>query len=109
MAQRDQYFLGQSLAEQERLRRQAEELVEDANLLFDRIAIAPGSQIVELGCGPRGCLEILSRRVGCQGSVDDVLNTAVAEIIVNEPSIRALVGQDEAAGMEQHVMPQVSG
>ncbi|MBV8452987.1 MAG: methyltransferase domain-containing protein [Deltaproteobacteria bacterium] len=69
MAQRDQYFLGQSLAEQERLRRQAEELAEDANFLFDRIAIAPGSRIVELGCGPRGCLDILSRRVGCQGSV----------------------------------------
>jgi len=69
VAQRDQYFLGQSLAEQERLRRQAEELAKDSNFLFDRIAIAPGSRIVELGCGPRGCFDILSRRVGCQGSV----------------------------------------
>jgi len=69
MAQRDQYFLGQSLTEQKRLREQAEELAQDANQLFDRINIAPRCRVVELGCGPRGCLDLLSRRVGPQGSV----------------------------------------
>jgi len=32
-----------------------------------------------------------------------VLNVAVAEIVLNEPRIRALVGQGEAAGVAQHV------
>jgi len=69
MPQRDQYFLGQSPAEQERLCLQAEELAQDANLLFDRIGVARGWRAVELGCGPGGCLDILSRKVGPGGSV----------------------------------------
>jgi SAM-dependent methyltransferase len=69
MAQGDQYFLGYSPAEQERLQRQAQELAPDANQLFDRVGIRPGFRAVEIGCGPLGCLEILSRRVGATGSV----------------------------------------
>lgn len=68
MAQ-DQYFLGQSAAEQGRLQRQAEQLAQDANDLFDLIGIVPGSRVVELGCGPRGCLDLLAHRVGAKGSV----------------------------------------
>ena len=69
MTQRDPYFLGQSDDEQERLKKQAEVLAQDASELFDLIGIAPGWRVVELGCGPRGCLDLLSRRVAAKGSV----------------------------------------
>jgi SAM-dependent methyltransferase len=67
--QRDQYFLGYSLAEQERLQRQAQELAPDTNQLFDIIGVMDGSRAIEVGCGPLGCLEVLSQRVGPKGSV----------------------------------------
>jgi SAM-dependent methyltransferase len=69
MTQPDQYFLGYSSAELERLQRQAQELAPDSNQLFERIGVVEGSRAIELGCGPLGCLEILSQRVGPKGSV----------------------------------------
>jgi ubiquinone/menaquinone biosynthesis C-methylase UbiE len=69
LAQNDQYFHGQSAAEQERLQKQAEELARDAKDLFDLIGVAAGWRVVELGCGPRGCLDLLSGLVGPDGSV----------------------------------------
>jgi ubiquinone/menaquinone biosynthesis C-methylase UbiE len=65
----DQYFLGHSSAEQRRLQQQAEELAEESGRLFDQIGLTQGSRVVELGCGPQGCLELLSSRVGPKGSV----------------------------------------
>lgn len=69
MAHDDEYFLGYSSAEQQRLQRQALELEQESTWLFDQIGVAPGSRVVELGCGPQGCLELLSNRVGPTGSV----------------------------------------
>jgi ubiquinone/menaquinone biosynthesis C-methylase UbiE len=66
---RDKYFLGHASAEQQRLRQQAEELAEESAWLFDRIGIRPGARVVEVCCGPQGCLELLSERVGIEGSV----------------------------------------
>jgi ubiquinone/menaquinone biosynthesis C-methylase UbiE len=65
----DQYFLGHSPVEQRRLQQQAKELAEESGRLFDQIGLAPGSRVVEIGCGPQGCLELLSSRVGPVGSV----------------------------------------
>jgi SAM-dependent methyltransferase len=65
----DQYFLGHSSAEQRRLQQQAAELAEESARLFDKIRLKPGSRAVEIGCGPQGCLELLSSRVGPAGSV----------------------------------------
>ena len=42
------------------------------------------------------------RRVG-GGVADGVLDVAVAEGVLNQPGVRALVGQGVAAGMAQHV------
>ena len=42
------------------------------------------------------------RRVGGR-VLDGVLDVAVAEVILNESCIRALVGQSEAASVAQHV------
>jgi hypothetical protein len=60
----DNYLLGHRTAEQDRLQQQAEFLVDEANALFDQIGIAPGDRVVEIGCGPRGCLDLLAERVG---------------------------------------------
>ena len=59
MAEVDQYFLGYRQAEQERLQRQALELAPEAQWLFDQIGVQSGARVVEIGCGPQGCLELL--------------------------------------------------
>lgn len=69
MSDPDPYLLGYRLAEQQRLERQSDELAADSERLFDQIGVRRGSNVVEIGCGPRGCLGILSRRVGNDGKV----------------------------------------
>jgi trans-aconitate methyltransferase len=56
----DQYFLGYRPAEQERLQEQAMLLAGDAAWLFDQVGLRAGQSVVELGCGPRGCLDLLA-------------------------------------------------
>jgi SAM-dependent methyltransferase len=41
----------------------------DAEWLFDRLEPLDGRRVVEIGCGPRGLLDLLSSRVGRQGRV----------------------------------------
>lgn len=65
----DPYIWGYRQAEQERLERQADELAHQSAWLFDEIGIQDGWQVVEVGCGPRGCLSLLSERVGASGRV----------------------------------------
>jgi len=69
MTEPDQYFLGYREAEQARLQRQAQELAHEARALFDRIGIPLGARVVEIGCGPQGCLDLLAERVGPSGRV----------------------------------------
>jgi ubiquinone/menaquinone biosynthesis C-methylase UbiE len=69
MSKPDPYFLGYSQAEQERLERQAQVFARDSQWLFDHVGIDDGSRVIEIGCGPRGCLGLLSERVGPTGSV----------------------------------------
>jgi len=63
------YSLGQSEGESARLQRQADELAADSAMLLDRAALRPGQSAVDLGCGPRGVLELLAERVGPDGTV----------------------------------------
>src|SRR5215469_2206429 len=76
MSDADPYLLGYSQKEQERLERQAQELAPDSQWLFDQVGISNGSRVIEIGCGPRGCLELLSERVGSKGSVIGVERNA---------------------------------
>lgn len=69
MTQADPYFLGHRQAEQARLQVQGRELASEANWLFDQLDLPLGARVIELGCGPRGCLDLLSERVGPQGTV----------------------------------------
>jgi ubiquinone/menaquinone biosynthesis C-methylase UbiE len=69
MAQSEQYLLGHSLAEQERLRQQSQQLADEARWLLDQLDIPPGARVIDLGCGPQGILDLLSERVGPDGTV----------------------------------------
>jgi SAM-dependent methyltransferase len=76
MGESDPYLLGYSANEQVRLERQASEFAADSECLFDRMGIGAGAHVLEVGCGPRGCLDLLSRRVGPSGRVIGVERNA---------------------------------
>ena len=63
------YALGSSLGESARLQRQAEELAADSAALLDRVSLRPGQAAIDLGCGPRGILDLLAGRVAPAGRV----------------------------------------
>jgi ubiquinone/menaquinone biosynthesis C-methylase UbiE len=63
------YALGSCAAEIERLGRQAEELAADSAALLDRASLLPGQAAIDLGCGPRGVLDLLAERVAPGGRV----------------------------------------
>jgi ubiquinone/menaquinone biosynthesis C-methylase UbiE len=78
MTETDQYVLGYREAEQRRLQQQARQLAHESSWLFDQTGLAPGARVVEIGCGPHGCLELLSERVGPSGTVVGVERSADA-------------------------------
>ena len=63
------YVLGGTQTEQQRLIKQAQGLEKSARWLLDQIGIRPGSQVVDVGCGPIGIINLLSERVGPGGLV----------------------------------------
>lgn len=69
MTESDVYLLGRSRAEEERLRKQVQELAGEARWLLDQLHIQKGARVLDLGCGPQGVLDLLSERVGSQGTV----------------------------------------
>jgi SAM-dependent methyltransferase len=106
MAERDQYFLGHSSEEQRRLQRQAEELADESRWLFDQIGIPAGSRAVEIGCGPQGCLQLLSERVRATGSVigiemsEDAVELARLFVADNQLSnVEVSQGNGKATGL----------
>ena len=69
MAHSDSYFLGYRQAELTRLQQQAQQLAEESTWLVDQLDIPRGGRVIEIGCGPQGCLDLLAERVGPEGSV----------------------------------------
>jgi ubiquinone/menaquinone biosynthesis C-methylase UbiE len=63
------YALGSSPGESARLQRQADELAADSRDLLDRVGLRPGQAVIDLGCGPRGILDLLAERVAPAGRV----------------------------------------
>jgi ubiquinone/menaquinone biosynthesis C-methylase UbiE len=63
------YALGSSQGESARLQRQAEELAADSAVLLDRVGLLSGQSAIDLGCGPRGVLDLLAERVAPAGRV----------------------------------------
>ena len=76
------YALGSSPGESARLQRQADELAADSRDLLDRVGLRPGQAVIDLGCGPRGILDLLAERVAPAGRVvgldADPAHTAMA-------------------------------
>jgi ubiquinone/menaquinone biosynthesis C-methylase UbiE len=63
------YALGSSPEESARLQRQADELAPESTVLLDRVDLQPGDRAIDLGCGPRGVIEMLAERVSPGGRV----------------------------------------
>lgn len=63
------YALGSSCGESVRLQRQAEELAPESIALLDRVGLRPGESAIDLGCGPRGVIDLLAERVSPGGRV----------------------------------------
>jgi ubiquinone/menaquinone biosynthesis C-methylase UbiE len=63
------YALGSSSGESARLQRQAEELLPDSAVLLDRVGLRPGDCAIDVGCGPRGVIDLLAERVTPGGRV----------------------------------------
>jgi SAM-dependent methyltransferase len=61
------YALGSSAGESARLQRQANELAPDSVALLDRVGLRAGQAAIDLGCGPRGILDLLAARVSPGG------------------------------------------
>jgi SAM-dependent methyltransferase len=65
----DVYALGRDPGETARLQRQSEELGPDSAALLDRVGLRPGQDAIDLGCGPRGIIDLLAERVAPGGCV----------------------------------------
>ena len=76
------YPLGSSQGESARLQRQAEELAADSAALQNPVGLRSGQSAIDLGCGPRGILDLLAERVAPAGRVvgldSDPAHTAMA-------------------------------
>jgi ubiquinone/menaquinone biosynthesis C-methylase UbiE len=106
VTERDQYFLGYRRAEQDRLQQQAQQLAGEASSFFDDIGLHAGDRVLEIGCGPRGCLDLLSVRVGPSGSVVGVERSEEAVALAHEfaverglRNVQVLHGDARSAGL----------
>ena len=87
------YPLGSSAGESARLQRQADELAPDSAALLDRVGLRPGQSAIDLGCGPRGILDLLADRTSPGGRVVGLdANPAHAAMAAGFVSDRGLGG-----------------
>ncbi len=63
------YPIERRAGEVERLALQNAALAEATDAMLEQIGVGPGWRCLDLGCGPRGITDLLSARVGPQGSV----------------------------------------
>jgi SAM-dependent methyltransferase len=66
---RDDYVLGHSVDEYERLRRQAQALAPVTTRLFHAIGLRPGWRCLDLGCGPGETMRLMGEFVGPLGQL----------------------------------------
>jgi ubiquinone/menaquinone biosynthesis C-methylase UbiE len=111
----DQYFLGYRHAEQDRLQRQALELADDSAWLFARVGLSSGQSVVEVGCGPRGCLDLLAALVGPTGTVtgiesSDEAVTRAREYVAAQGlhNVDVRVGDGRATGLDRNAFDVVT-
>jgi SAM-dependent methyltransferase len=78
------YTLGSSEGERARLKRQAGELAADSRSLLDKVGLRPGDRAIDLGCGPRGVLDLLAERVLPGGQVTGLDSDPAATAMASE-------------------------
>lgn len=97
------YSLGGSQAEGARLQRQADELACDSRALLDRVRLRPGQSAIDLGCGPRGVIDLLADRVSPGGRVVGLdANPALAAAAAGFAAGRGLAGVEIVTGDARH-------
>jgi len=101
------YALGSSSAESVRLQRQAEELAADSLALLSRAELRPGDCAIDLGCGPRGIIDLLVEQVSPGGRVigldSDPGHIAMASAFVASndlTGVELVCGDARASGLE---------
>jgi ubiquinone/menaquinone biosynthesis C-methylase UbiE len=100
------YSLGGSEGERARLQRQADELRADSAALLDLVGLRAGQSAIDLGCGPRGVLDLLAERVGPEGRVlgvdADPVSVAMASEFVSDRGldvVQVLTGDARHTGL----------
>jgi trans-aconitate methyltransferase len=100
------YPLGSSLGESTRLQRQAEELAADSATLLDRVGLRPGQSAIDLGCGPRGIIDMLADRVAPGGRIvgmdsDPVHVAMAAEFVAGRglSGVKVITGDARNTGL----------
>jgi ubiquinone/menaquinone biosynthesis C-methylase UbiE len=100
------YALGTSPEETARLQRQTDELAPASTALLDRVALQPGDDAVDLGCGPRGVIEMLAALVSPGGRVvgvdADPAHVAMARDLVNRlalPDVEIITADARHTGL----------
>ena len=71
------------------MQRQADELAPDSSALLDRIGLHPGYRAIDVGCGPRGIIDLLAARVLPGGQVvgldgDPAHVTMASELVASQ-------------------------
>ena len=101
------YALGSSGGESARLQRQADELAPESSALLDRVGLRPGDRAIDLGCGPRGVIDLLAARVSPGGSVvgldaDPVHVSMACELVRNRglSDVEIVSGDARHTGLE---------
>lgn len=104
--QPDEYLLGHSANEEERLRRQPGELAPDSQRLLDQLNIRPGDRAIDIGCGPQGILDLLSERVGGNGKVVGLERSEPTVVLARQfiaehclRNVEVLQGEAKATGL----------
>jgi len=102
----DVYALGADTDEAARLRRQSDELRPEARALLAQLGslgLGPGQAAIDLGCGPRGMLDLLAEAVGPGGRVvgldADAAHVAAARQYAAD---QGLAGVEVLAGDARH-------
>jgi len=88
------YVLGTNPAEQRRLQQQSLDFAQQSAWLLDQAHIQPGWRVIDIGCGPRGVLDLLAARVGPSGRVvgleQNAEHAALAETFVGTQGLETV-------------------
>jgi ubiquinone/menaquinone biosynthesis C-methylase UbiE len=100
------YALGSSSGESARLQRQSDELAPESSWLLDQIGLRAGDSGIDIGCGPRGIIDLLAERVSPGGRVvgldSDPAHVAMASELVAQQGwrdVEVVLGDARSTGL----------